>query len=98
MADLDPVIHQPVRLRIMASLAALHETESAEFTFLRELLGVTDGNLGAHVRKLEEEGYLLVEKTFVQRKPRTYIALSDKGRKAFKGHVTALESILGGKP
>ncbi len=97
MPDLDPVIHQPVRLRIMASLAALHETESVEFTFLRELLGVTDGNLGAHVRKLEEEGYLLVEKTFVQRKPRTYIALSDKGRKAFKGHVTALESILGGK-
>ena len=98
MADLDPVIHQPVRLRIMASLVALHETESAEFTFLRELLGVTDGNLGAHVRKLEEEGYLLVEKTFVQRKPRTYLALSDKGRKAFKGHVAALESILGGKP
>jgi len=98
MADLDPVIHQPVRLRIMASLAALHETESAEFTFLRELLGVTDGNLGAHVRKLEEEGYLLVEKTFVQRKPRTYLALSDKGRKAFRGHVAALESILGGKP
>ena len=98
MADLDPVIHQPVRLRIMASLVALHETESAEFTFLRELLGVTDGNLGAHVRKLEEEGYLLVEKTFVQRKPRTYLALSDKGRKAFKGHVAALESILRGKP
>jgi len=82
----------------MASLAALRETEAAEFTFLRELLGLTDGNLGAHVRKLEEEGYLRVEKTFVQRKPRTFIALSDKGRKAFKGHVTALESILGGRP
>ena len=98
MPDLDPVIHQPARLRIMASLAALRETEAAEFTFLRELLGLTDGNLGAHVRKLEEEGYLRVEKTFVQRKPRTFIALSDKGRKAFKGHVTALESILGGRP
>jgi len=97
MADLDPVIHQPVRLRIMASLAALHETESAEFTFLRELLGLTDGNLGAHVRKLEDEGYLQVEKTFVQRKPRTFIALSDKGRKAFKGHIAALEAILGSK-
>ena len=97
MPDLDPVIHQPVRLRIMASLAALHETESAEFTFLRELLGLTDGNLGAHVRKLEDEGYLQVEKTFVQRKPRTFIALSDKGRKAFKGHIAALEAILGSK-
>ena len=97
MADLDPVIHQPVRLRIMASLASLHETESAEFTFLRDLLGLTDGNLGAHVRKLEEEGYLHVEKVFVERKPRTFIALSNKGRKAFKEHVAALESILGKK-
>lgn len=97
MLDLDPVIHQPVRLRIMASLAALHEAESAEFTFLRDLLGLTDGNLGAHVRKLEEEGYLSVEKAFVQRKPRTFIALSAKGRKAFKGHVAALQSILGHK-
>jgi DNA-binding MarR family transcriptional regulator len=97
MADLDPIIHQPARLRIMASLAALHETESAEFTFLRDTLDLTDGNLGAHVRKLEEEGYLLVEKAFVQRKPRTFIALSDKGRMAFKEHVAALESILGSK-
>jgi DNA-binding MarR family transcriptional regulator len=96
MADLDPVIHQPVRLRIMASLASLHETEAAEFTFLRDLLGLTDGNLGAHVRKLEEEGYISIEKAFVQRKPRTYIALSGKGRKAFKGHVAALQTILKG--
>ena len=97
MADLDPVIHQPVRLRIMASLASLHETEAAEFTFLRDLLGLTDGNLGAHVRKLEEEGYISIEKAFVQRKPRTYIALSGRGRKAFKGHVAALQTILKGK-
>ncbi len=96
MADLDPVIHQPVRLRIMASLASLHETEAAEFTFLRDLLGLTDGNLGAHVRKLEEEGYISIEKAFVQRKPRTYIALSGKGRRAFKGHVAALQTILKG--
>jgi DNA-binding MarR family transcriptional regulator len=97
MPALDPVIHQPVRLRIMASLAALHETESAEFTFLRDTLDLTDGNLGAHVRKLEEEGYLVVEKAFVQRKPRTYISLSGKGRKAFREHVATLESILGKK-
>lgn len=97
MTDLDPVIHQPVRLRIMASLASLHETEAAEFTFLRDLLGLTDGNLGAHVRKLEEEGYISIEKAFVQRKPHTYIALSGKGRKAFKGHVAVLETILKGQ-
>jgi DNA-binding MarR family transcriptional regulator len=98
MADLDPVIHQPVRLRVMASLAALHETEAAEFAFPRDLLGVTDGDLGAHVRRLEEEGYLLVDRTFVQRKPRTFIARSGKGRRAYKGHATALESILRGRP
>jgi DNA-binding MarR family transcriptional regulator len=97
MAELDPLIHQPARLQIMASLASLHASESAEFTFLRDLLGLTDGNLGAHLRKLEEEGYLQVDKAFVQRKPRTFIAVTDKGRKAFKAHVAALESILGGR-
>jgi DNA-binding MarR family transcriptional regulator len=97
MAELDPVIHQPVRLRIMAALASLREAESAEFTFLRDTLELTDGNLGAHVRKLEEEGYLVVEKAFVQRKPRTFIALSDRGRKAFQKHVAELQSILGKK-
>ena len=49
------------------------------------------------MRKLEEEGYISIEKAFVQRKPRTYIALSGKGRKAFKGHVTALEFDPGGQ-
>lgn len=97
MARLDPVIHQSVRLQIVASLAALSEAESAEFTFLRDMLGLTDGNLGAHVRRLEEEGYLTVDKAFVQRKPRTYLSLTAKGRKAFQEHVVALEAILGKK-
>ncbi len=97
MADLDPVIHQPARLQIMAALAALREGDSVEFTFLRELLGLTDGNLGAHLRRLEEAGYLSVEKTFVDRKPRTFVSLSVEGRAAFKRHVRALEAILGRK-
>jgi DNA-binding MarR family transcriptional regulator len=97
MAGLDPVIHQPARLQIMAALAALREGDSVEFTFLRELLGLTDGNLGAHLRRLEEEGYLTVEKTFVDRKPRTFVSLSVQGRTAFKRHVSALQAILGRK-
>jgi DNA-binding MarR family transcriptional regulator len=97
MADLDPVIHQPARLQIMAALEALRRGDSVEFTFLRDLLGLTDGNLGAHLRRLEEEGYLTVEKTFVDRKPRTFVSLSAQGRAAFKRHVSALEAILGRK-
>jgi len=92
--DLDPVIHQPARLRIVAALAALPPSDSVEFTALRDLLGLTDGNLGAHLRKLEEAEYITVEKTFVERKPRTFMSLSTKGRQAFKRHVAALEAIL----
>ena len=90
MANLDTLIHQPVRLRIVASLSALTEDGSAEFTFLRDLHDLTDGNLGAHLRKLEEAGYVSLEKTFIERKPRTFIAITRKGRKAFVEHVKAL--------
>ena len=92
--DLDPVIHQSARLRIVAALAALPPTDAVEFTALRDLLGLTDGNLGAHLRRLEEVEYITVEKTFVERKPRTFMSLSTKGRQAFKRHVAALEAIL----
>jgi DNA-binding MarR family transcriptional regulator len=94
MSDLDPVIHQPVRLRICASLTSLNPDDSIEFTFLRDLLELTDGNLGAHLRKLEEAGYLTVDKTFVDRKPKSFIAITHKGRSAFKKHVRALRSII----
>jgi DNA-binding MarR family transcriptional regulator len=94
MSDLDPIIHQPVRLKITASLASLASDESVEFTFLRELLDLTDGNLGAHLRKLEEAGYVEIEKVFVERKPKSFIALTSKGQRAFKQHVEALKGIL----
>jgi DNA-binding MarR family transcriptional regulator len=94
MADLDEIIHQPVRLRLMAALMAIKTGDSAEFTFLRDLLGVTDGNLGAHLRRLEEAGYIELHKTFVDRKPRTYVAITAKGRSVFKGYVAALEEII----
>ena len=94
MSDLDPVIHQPVRLQICASLTSLNPDDSIEFTFLRDLLNLTDGNLGAHIRKLEQAGYLTVDKTFVERKPKSFIALNPRGRNAFKEHVKALRKII----
>ena len=97
MAELNQIIHQPVRLRIMSTLVTLSEGEEVDFTYLRDLLEVTDGNLGAHLRKLEDAAYITVNKTFVERKPRTYISASAEGRKVFKEHVAALESILKSK-
>ena len=94
MGTLDETIHQPVRLRIMAALTSLRDGDQVGFTYLRELLGVTDGNLGAHLQKLEEAGYLQVAKTFVGRKPRTFLAATAKGRAAFEEHVRALKAIL----
>jgi DNA-binding MarR family transcriptional regulator len=94
MAKLNETIHQPVRLRIMAALVTLGSDEEVDFTYLRDLLEVTDGNLGAHLRKLEEAGYIDLNKLFVERKPRTFVSATKKGRKVFDEHVEALESIL----
>lgn len=78
----------------MAALVTLASDEEVEFTYLRDLLEVTDGNLGAHLRKLEEAGYITIHKAFVERKPRTYISATTVGRKVFDDHVTALEAII----
>ena len=97
MAELNEIIHQPVRLRIMAALVTLAPGDEVDFTYLRGLLDVTDGNLGAHLRKLEEAGYISVNKTFVERKPRTFVSATVEGRKVFSEHVAALEAILKSK-
>jgi DNA-binding MarR family transcriptional regulator len=97
MAELNETIHQPVRLRIMASLVTLESGNEVDFTYLRDLLDVTDGNLGAHLRKLEEAGYIAVNKTFVERKPRTYVTATEQGRRVFREYVAALETIFKSK-
>ena len=97
MGELDNVIHQPARLQIMASLVALGAGEQMEFVYLRELLKLTDGNLGAHLAKLEEKKYVKIEKTFIARKPKTFVAATDRGRDAFGEHVKALRDIIGRK-
>ncbi|HEY3992651.1 MAG TPA: transcriptional regulator [Ktedonobacteraceae bacterium] len=96
MASLNEVIHQPVRLRIMAALAYLAPETQASFNYLKGLLELTDGNLGAHLRKLEESGYIEITKTFVNNKPQTYVEATTLGKKAFREHVAALEEILNG--
>ena len=96
MSTLNEIIHQPVRMRIMAALMALQDSGQIEFTHLRDVLSLTDGNLGAHLRKLEDAGYVSLDKTFVARKPRTFVATTKNGRQAFEDHVEALEQILSG--
>lgn len=98
MAQLDNLIHQTARLQIMSALVSLDQNEQVEFTYLRDLLKLTDGNLGAHLAKLEGAGYIKIEKTFVARKPRTFIGATGKGRDAFNEHTAALKKIIqGGK-
>ena len=94
MAELNPLIHQPTRLRIMAALVGMDEGDQVDFTFLRDLLGLTDGNLSVHLQRLEEAGYMAVEKTFVGRRPKTWIWAAPEGRAAFAVHVDALEAIV----
>ncbi len=89
--DLDSVIHERVRLGILAFLARNGETD---FGTLKRTLDVTDGNLSRHLRVLEEEGIIDVKKTFVKRRPRTYYKLTDKGKKRFNRYLQVLENIL----
>ncbi|HDQ70824.1 MAG TPA: transcriptional regulator [Chloroflexi bacterium] len=94
MAELDTLIHQPTRLRIMAALVSLDVGERVDFVFLRDLLDLTDGNLSAHLQKLEEAGYVSIDKVFEDRRPKTWIWVTARGRQAFEDHVNALEEIV----
>jgi len=94
MAQLDNIIHQPVRLQIMSSLVALDSGEQVDFVHLRKILKLTDGNLGAHLARLEDAGYIKTDKTFIARKPRTFVNVTGKGRDAFQDHTAALKQII----
>ena len=94
MATPDEVIHQTMRLRIMATLHALPEGALMEFIRLRSILGATDGNLGTHLGTLEGAGYIMVTKDFIGRKPRTRVAATATGRAAFESHVAFLRGLL----
>jgi DNA-binding MarR family transcriptional regulator len=96
MSTPDEVIHQSTRLKIMSTLTALRGSGRLEFQELKKLLDVTDGNLGAHLTTLESSGYVVIEKDFVGRKPRTRAALTRAGRRAFEQHVQYLRDVIDG--
>lgn len=89
---LDDIIHSRIRLAIISVLISIEE---ADFNFLKENVNATDGNLSVHLKKIEEAGYLSVEKLFVDRKPQTKYRLTDKGKEAFEKYVERLEKMLG---
>ena len=89
--QLDEIIHSRIRLAVMAVLITIDE---AEFIFLRDKVNATDGNLSTHLKKLEEAGYIAVNKSFEQRKPVSRYLLTQKGRKAFELYVERLERLI----
>jgi DNA-binding HxlR family transcriptional regulator len=92
LPDLNPVIHGKLRLALLSLLSSVEE---AEFTWLRAKTNSTDGNLGAQLLKLEEAGYVAVEKKFVMRKPQTIYRMTQIGRQALTDYVQALKRLLG---
>ena len=89
--DLDRLIHERVRLGIVSSLAV---NGSLTFTDLRDLLGITDGNLSAHARRLEEAGYLVCKKSFDGRTPKTEYGLTETGRRELEAYLDHMEAII----
>jgi DNA-binding MarR family transcriptional regulator len=90
-ADLDLLLHERGRLAIVSVLAAV---ESLSFTELRDQVEMTDGNLSIHLQKLEEKGYVAIDKSFVGRRPHTTCLLTRAGRAAFSRYLDHLEAIV----
>ncbi len=88
---LDKVLEHRVRLQIVSVLIT---QEGYEFSALKEILHITDGNLASHIKALEKEKYISVSKSFVDRKPNTKYKMTEKGRTAFKKHLDALEAVV----
>lgn len=89
--NLDKVLGHSSRLQIMSVLAV---NDSYDFISLRGLLQITDGNLATHIKALEREKYISVNKSFVDRKPSTRYKITEKGRSAFRKHIDALDELV----
>ncbi len=91
LAQLDRMIHEPARLMI---LMVLFTVKSADFTFLINATELTDGNLSSHLSKLEQAGYIEVDKGYAGKKPRTLLCLTQAGRKAVEAYRTMMEQAF----
>ena len=95
LSGIDRVIHEPGRLMLMA---LLYVVDAADFTFLMTQTGLTWGNLSSHMSKLEEAGYIEVEKEFKGRRPNTMLRLTPKGRDAFRVYRHSMKTVLDNIP
>jgi len=93
--EVDRLIHEPARLNLMAILYVI---DSADFTFLMAQTGLSWGNLSSHMTRLEEAGYIAVEKAFKGRRPNTMLKLTDAGREAFRAYRRSMKDILDDLP
>ncbi len=91
LADIDRLIHEPARLAVMA---LLYVVDSADFIFLMNQTDLTWGNLSAHMAKLEEAGYIFVEKTFKGKRPNTSLKLTPQGRNAFRDYINIMKQVF----
>ena len=94
MAEPDEIIHQSSRLKITAALNALATGEMLEFGQLKAILQTTDGNVATHLGALEKAGYIEIAKDFVGKKPRTQVAITPRGTRAFRSHVDYLRDVI----
>ncbi len=91
--DIDKLIHEPARLKIMAQL---YVVASADFVFIMRQTGLTQGNVSGHLNKLELAEYVEIEKGYAGKRPRTTISLTKKGREAFKHYVAGMQQVFEG--
>lgn len=94
IGNINKAFDHRVRLGIMSVLMV---NEYADFTTLKELLGVTDGNIASHIKALEKKRYVTVEKSFINRKPNTRYSATKKGKEDFQKHIDAIENLLNHK-
>ena len=95
LAELDRLIHAPARLMV---LTYLYVVESADYIFLMQLTGLTWGNISTHLSKLEDAGYVEIEKKFIDKKSHSMVHLTPKGRQAFMEYKTSMQQVLGELP
>ena len=95
LADIDQIIHAPARLMV---LTYLYVVENADYVFLMRLTGLTWGNLATHLNKLEEAGYVDIQKTFDGKKPKSILRMTEQGRNAFRTYKKSMQQVLDDLP